>query len=164
MPKSRVKKRRKLTSRTAAARKRLKALRHYRSREMPSWGADLSGTRFSPLDQINAENFNDLDVAWIWRGDNFGPTPDNILRATPTYINGRLYTVAGARRTVAAIDPATGETLWTFREPHTERFERSMRQNYGKGVAFDPDAHVGPQRDRASRRASGSSRLPTRRT
>jgi glucose dehydrogenase len=101
------------------------------------WGADAWSTRYSPLDQIDASNFDRLQVAWVWRGDNFGPTPDNILRATPTYINGRLYTVAGARRTVAAIDPGTGETLWTFREPHTKRFERSMRQNYGKGVAYD---------------------------
>ncbi|MBR9989835.1 MAG: PQQ-binding-like beta-propeller repeat protein [Gemmatimonadetes bacterium] len=101
------------------------------------WGADAWSTRYSPLEQINAGNFEQLEVAWVWRGDNFGPSRDNILRATPSYIDGILYTVAGARRTVVAIDPATGETLWTFREPHTERFERSMRQNYGKGVAYD---------------------------
>ncbi|MEX1181597.1 MAG: PQQ-binding-like beta-propeller repeat protein [Gemmatimonadota bacterium] len=101
------------------------------------WGGDAWSTRYSPADQINAANFDELEVAWVWRGDNFGPSPDNILRATPQYIDGTLYTVAGARRTVAAIDPATGETLWTFREPHTERFERSMRQNYGKGVGYD---------------------------
>jgi glucose dehydrogenase len=47
-----------------------------------------------------------------------------------------LYTVAGERRTVAALDPATGETLWTFREPATKRWEMSMRKNYGKGVAY----------------------------
>jgi glucose dehydrogenase len=101
------------------------------------WGGDAWSTRYSPLDQINAGNFANLEVAWVWRGDNFGPTVDNILRATPQYIDGLLYTVAGARRTVAAIDPATGETLWTFREPHTKRFDRSMRQNYGKGIAYD---------------------------
>ena len=101
------------------------------------WGADAWSTRYSPLEQIDATNFGKLEVAWTWRGDNYGPTADNILRATPQYIRGRLYTVAGARRTVSAIDPATGETLWLFREPHTKRFERSMRQNYGKGIAYD---------------------------
>jgi glucose dehydrogenase len=101
------------------------------------WGADAWSTRYSPLDQIDASNFRNLEVAWVWRGDNFGPTVDNILRATPIYVNGILYTVAGTRRQVAAIDPATGETLWTFREPHTQRWERSMRNNYGKGVAYD---------------------------
>jgi quinoprotein glucose dehydrogenase len=44
--------------------------------------------------------------------------------------------VAGRRRTAAAIDPATGETLWTFSEPHTTRWERSSRQSHGKGVAY----------------------------
>jgi glucose dehydrogenase len=101
------------------------------------WGADAWSTRYSPLDQIDAQNFGSLEVAWVWRGDNFGPSADNILRATPTYINGILYTVAGTRRTVVALDPATGETLWTFREPQSQRWERSMRQNYGKGVAYD---------------------------
>ena len=100
------------------------------------WGADAWGTRYSPLDQINAENFTDLEVAWIWRGDNFGPNPHYTLRATPIYAAGKLFTVVGARRTVAAIDPATGETLWTFREPHTLRYERSERFEYGKGVAY----------------------------
>src|SRR5688572_11760040 len=49
------------------------------------WGADAWSTRYSPLDQINAENFGRLEVAWLWRGDNFGPQVDNLLRATPTY-------------------------------------------------------------------------------
>ena len=98
--------------------------------------ADAWGTRYSPANQINAANFNDLQEAWIWRADNFGPELELQFKATPQYINGTLYTVAGHRRTVAAIDPATGETLWTYREPNTTRWERSMRQNYGKGVAF----------------------------
>ena len=104
--------------------------------EWRHWGADAASTRYSPLDQIDAANFNDLEVAWLWRGDNFGPVPDPYLRATPIYVNGTLYSVAGSRRTAVAIDPATGETLWTFREPHTKRWEDSMRKNYGKGVAY----------------------------
>jgi len=100
------------------------------------WGADAASTRYLPLDQIRADNFEDLEVAWVWRGDNFGPDVDYVLRSTPIYVDGRLFTVAGSRRTVAAIDPATGETLWTFREPPTRRWEQSERQNYGKGVAY----------------------------
>ncbi|MYH29030.1 MAG: PQQ-binding-like beta-propeller repeat protein [Acidobacteria bacterium] len=97
---------------------------------------DAWGTRYSPLDQIDAENFEDLEVAWVWRGDNFGPHPLYLSRSTPSYIDGILYTVAGYRRTVAAIDPATGETLWTYREPNTRRWEESMRASYGKGVGY----------------------------
>lgn len=101
------------------------------------WGSDAWSTRYAPLEEIDASNFEDLEVAWIWRGDNFSPEgPDPLLRATPVYANGTLYSVAGTRRTVVAIDPATGETLWTFREPPTERWENSMRKNYGKGVAY----------------------------
>ncbi|HCE03467.1 MAG TPA: quinoprotein glucose dehydrogenase, partial [Acidobacteria bacterium] len=101
------------------------------------WGADASSSRYAPFDQINADNFEDLEVAWAWRGDNFGPHVYNIMRSTPIYANGTLYSVAGERRTVVAIDPATGETLWTFREPSTKRWEDSMRKSYGKGVAYE---------------------------
>ena len=93
------------------------------------WGADQRSTRYSPLDQINADNFGDLEVAWIWRGDNFGPRPDFIQRNTPIYADGIVYLLAGTRRTLVAVDPATGETLWSFREPNTARWETSPRRN-----------------------------------
>ena len=97
--------------------------------------ADAWGTRYSSLTDINADNFGELETAWIWRGDNFGPTPSVVSRSTPSYIDGMLYTVSGRRRAVVAIDPATGETRWTYSEPNTKRWERSMRADYGKGVA-----------------------------
>ena len=37
-------------------------------------GGDAGHTRYSPLDQINATNFEELEQAWVWRGDNYGPT------------------------------------------------------------------------------------------
>ncbi|CAN5774934.1 glucose/quinate/shikimate family membrane-bound PQQ-dependent dehydrogenase [soil metagenome] len=100
-------------------------------------GGDFGHTRSAALNQVNAENFGDLEVAWLWRGDNFGPSVDNILRSTPIYAEGKLFTVAGSRRQVAAIDPATGETLWTWRMRHTQRWEDSMRKSYGRGVSYD---------------------------
>ncbi len=99
-------------------------------------GGDAGHTRYSALDEIDGGNFEDLEVAWVWRGDNYGPTVDYVSRSTPLYVDGLLYTVAGSRRTVSAIDPGTGETVWTFREPHTTRYERGMRNSYGKGVAW----------------------------
>ena len=99
-------------------------------------GGDAGHTRSSPLDQINGTNFSDLEIAWTWRGDNFGPNVDYFNRSTPIYVDGVLYTVATPRRQVVAIDPGTGETLWTFREPPTIRHSRSPRQAYGKGVAY----------------------------
>ncbi|MEX2583643.1 MAG: PQQ-binding-like beta-propeller repeat protein [Gemmatimonadota bacterium] len=100
-------------------------------------GGDAGSTRSSPVDQINAGNFEDLEIAWTWRSDNFSSKPYYFIRATPLYVDGKLYTVAGGtRRQVVSIDPATGETLWSFREPETIRFLRSPRQAYGKGVAY----------------------------
>ena len=99
-------------------------------------GGDASHTRYSAVDQINADNFEDLEVAWVWRGDNYGPYSLGVSRSTPLYVDGMLYSVAGERRQVIAIDPATGETLWTHREPHTTRFDRGMRNGYGKSVAY----------------------------
>jgi quinoprotein glucose dehydrogenase len=99
-------------------------------------GGDAGHTRSSPLNQINGDNFADLEVAWLWRGDNFGPNVDYFNRSTPIFVDGVLYTVASPRRQVVAIEAATGETLWTFREPETIRHLRSPRQAYGKGVAY----------------------------
>ena len=99
-------------------------------------GGDIGHTRYTPNDQINADNFADLEQAWVWRGDNFGPNLDYFSRSTPIYVDGTLYTVATPRRQVIAIDPATGENLWTFREPESIRHQRSPRQAYGKGVAY----------------------------
>ena len=94
---------------------------------------DLSQTRYSPAAQIDAENFGKLTTAWTWDGASFNARSG---RATPSYMNGKLITVAGERRYVVAIDPATGETLWSYREPNTARYEYSMRKDYGKGVAY----------------------------
>ncbi len=99
-------------------------------------GGDAGHTRSSPLDQINATNFADLEVDWIWKSDNFGPNLDYFSRSTPIYVDGLLYTVTTTRRAVVAIDPSTGETIWMFREPETTRFLRSPRRAYGKGVAY----------------------------
>jgi len=100
-------------------------------------GGDAGHTRASPyLTQITADNFSELEVAWTWRGDNFGPAVEYTARSTPLHVNGVLYTVVGQRRQVVAIDAASGETLWTFREPETMRYLRSPRTDFGKGVAY----------------------------
>ena len=96
-------------------------------------GGDAGHTRSTPMNEITAENFGDIEIEWSWNDTSFGSTPP---RSTPVYANGRLYTVAGARRHVVAIDPSTGETLWSFREPNTFRWEYSMRAPWGKGVAY----------------------------
>ena len=107
--------------------------------EWPGITGGYTGTRYSTLDQINASNFNNLKVAWEWRGEKDAGVPlggEVNARSLPIYVDGMLITTAGPRRTVVSLDPATGKTLWTFQEPVTPRQEYSMRANHGKGVAF----------------------------
>lgn len=96
-------------------------------------GGDAWNTRYTPADQITPENFEQLEVAWQFDAGSFGPSTS---RATPSYVDGKLITVTGERRHVIALDPATGELLWSFTEPNTFRHEYSMRKGYGKGVAY----------------------------
>ena len=96
-------------------------------------GGDSAHTRYSPAKQVSKKNFHQLEEAWVWDGASFDAQSG---RSTPSYVDGILYTVAGPRRHLVALDPASGELLWSFREPHTRRYEYSMRKDYGKGVAF----------------------------
>ena len=96
-------------------------------------GGDAWHTRYTPAEQITPSNFGDLEIAWRWNAASFGRST---ARATPTYIDGKLITVSGNRRHVVALDPASGELLWSFTEPNSYRYEYSMRQGYGKGIAY----------------------------
>src|SRR5262245_33087109 len=72
--------------------------------DWPSYTGDTRGSRFSPLSQITAANFNDLEVAWRFKTDNLGSRPEYKLEGTPLAVNGILYTTAGTRRSVIALD------------------------------------------------------------
>jgi len=97
---------------------------------------DLAATSYSPLDQINRDNVGKLRIAWRWKSDNFGPTPEYYYRPTPVMAEGVLYTTAGLRRDVVAIDARTGETLWMYRLDEGERGAIAPRRNSGRGVAY----------------------------
>lgn len=97
---------------------------------------DLGSTSYSPLDQINRDNVRTLRIAWRWKSDNFGPTPEFYFRATPLMADGVLYTSAGLRRDVVAIDAATGETLWMYRLDEGERGAAAPRRSSGRGVSY----------------------------
>jgi len=107
--------------------------------EWPTYAADLAGTRYRPLDQINASNFNDLEIAWRLKTDNFGDRPEYKLEGTPLMVNGVLYATAGSRRAVIALDPATGELLWIHGEHEGKRGGAAPRQLSGRGLAYWSD-------------------------
>jgi quinoprotein glucose dehydrogenase len=99
-----------------------------------TYGGDLASTRYSPLDQITAENFNALEVAWRFRTDNLGPRQEFQIQTTPLYVDGVLYATAGSRRSAVAIDPVTGELLWYRR--FDEGARTGPRVLSGRGVAY----------------------------
>jgi glucose dehydrogenase len=107
--------------------------------EWRSYAGDVGSTRYSPLDQINASNFNKLEVAWRFKTDNLGPRPEFQYEGTPLMANGVLYATAGSRRAVVALNPGTGEQLWMHSEQEGARGSAAPRQLSGRGLAYWTD-------------------------
>ena len=101
--------------------------------------ADVRGTRYSPLDQIDASNFNKLEVAWRFKTDILGPRPEYKLEGTPLVINGVLYATGGTRRSVVALDAKTGELLWAHSMREGRRAGIAPRQLSGRGLSYWSD-------------------------
>ncbi|MCH7565480.1 MAG: pyrroloquinoline quinone-dependent dehydrogenase [Gemmatimonadetes bacterium] len=99
--------------------------------EWRSYGGDIGSTKYSPLDQINRDNLGDLRIAWQWESvdgrfdlDRLREDYPNLqvpndiaavrisnLKATPLMVGGVLY-ISTPLSQIAAIEAATGETLW----------------------------------------------------
>ena len=72
-----------------------------------SQNLNLDNNRFAPLDEINTTNVTRLVERWSYE---VGPT-DNIAQATPLVVDGIMY--LHSHSTLFALDPVTGEELWT---------------------------------------------------
>ena len=87
--------------------------------EWPHYTADLKGSKYSPLDQINASNFNNLEVAWRFKTDNLGTRPEYKLEGTPLMIKGSPISSrpSRGRNLVGSIfsSPLTGLLDYTLR-------------------------------------------------
>src|SRR6195256_6059000 len=95
--------------------------------EWPYYTADVKGSRYSPLDQINAGNFNQLEVAWRFKTDNLGTRPEFKLEGTPLMVKGVVYATGGTRRSVVALDAKTGELIWVHGEKEGMRAVTARR-------------------------------------
>jgi quinoprotein glucose dehydrogenase len=104
--------------------------------EWPSYGGDLGNTRYSALDQINAENFSSLEIAWTFDTTNLGPSPEYRFQSTPLMVDGVIYSTAGSQRNVVALDAATGELLWMHRFDEGQRAIEAPRRLSGRGLAY----------------------------
>ncbi len=97
---------------------------------------ELNANRYSPLEQISAENAHELEIAWRWDTGNFGPTPEIRSVNMPIMHYGRLYLGAGTTRNIVSLDAETGQVLWMWRPDEGERFANAARKSSGMGVAF----------------------------
>ena len=109
------------------------------NREWTTYGADLANTHYSPLDQINKDNFGKLQVAWRFKADAMGPRPEYNWESTPLMANGTIYVTAGSRRSVVALDAETGEMLWMHQEHEGPRGESAPRKLSGRGLSYWTD-------------------------
>ena len=107
--------------------------------EWRNYAGDLANTRYAPLDQINADNFSKLEVAWRFKTDQLGPRPEYVYEGTPLVIAGRLYCTAGSRRAVVCLDAATGEMRWMHAMDEGARGRNAPRQYSGHGVSYWSD-------------------------
>jgi quinoprotein glucose dehydrogenase len=97
--------------------------------------------RYSPLDQINADNVADLEIAWRFNTEKIGPSPDFNNPSTPLEIDGVLYTNMGSTRNVVALDATNGQILWMWRPREGDRYDQAPRKGSGRGVAFWTDGN-----------------------
>jgi quinoprotein glucose dehydrogenase len=107
--------------------------------EWRHYGGDTGHTRYAPLAQIDAGNFNNLEVAWRFKTDALGPRREFNLQSTPLMVNGRLFSTGGTRRAVVALDAATGEMLWMHSEHEGARGANAPRLLSGRGLAYWTD-------------------------
>ena len=110
-----------------------------RAGEWPHYSGDITGSRYSPLDQVDATNFNKLEVAWRFKTDNLGPRLEYKLEGTPLMVNGVIYAVGGTRRAVVALDARTGEQKWVYSLDEGRRAEVAPRKLSGRGLSYWTD-------------------------
>ena len=113
--------------------------------EWRAFGAEAANTKYSPLEQITADNFTDLEIAWRWkslsaevasRDETVRPGP---FKTAPLMVGGLVY-VSTALGQVAAIDAGNGALIW-FYDPRTyERLERPANMGWQhRGVSYWED-------------------------
>ncbi len=87
--------------------------------EWPSYNGDRGSTKYSSLDQINADNVGKLEVQWTWTSPEVARTKENprlasfAYESTPIVVGGVMY-VSSSHSEVIAINPETGEQIWHY--------------------------------------------------
>ena len=107
--------------------------------EWHHYTGDIKGSRYTPLDQINADNFEDLEMVWNFSTKNLGTRGEYKLEVTPIMVDGVIYATAGTRRTAIALDAGTGELMWLHSMREGLRGGMAPRQLSGRGLSYWSD-------------------------
>ena len=106
-----------------------------------SYGADQAGSKYAPLNQIRKSNAQHLEIKWRWESVDQPILNNNSqlwtwkYEATPLMVDGVLY-VSTSLSQVAAIDAATGATIWSY-NPDTWQFGSPPNNGFlHRGVAY----------------------------
>ena len=128
--------------------------------EWRHFGHDAANTKYSPLDQITPDNFNDLEIAWRWTSietevtserEELRPGP---FKSVSLMIDGLVY-LSTSLSQVAALDAGTGELVWSY-DPRTyDRLERPGNMGWQhRGVSYWEDDDSDDARDLSQRMIS----------
>ena len=120
--------------------------------EWHHFGRDAANTKYSPLDDITAENFTDLEVAWRWTSlsravveehDRIRPAA---FKSSPLMADGLVY-VSTALGQAAALDAGTGETVWTYDPRIYDDMDRPPNMGWHhRGLSYWKDGESGDAR------------------
>jgi alcohol dehydrogenase (cytochrome c) len=94
-----------------------------------NWRRTDNAWGYSPLDQINKQNVQQLQLAWSWAMDDTGAN-----EATPLVYDGIMY-LPNPRGVIQALDAATGDLIWTYR-PQVARRQAPATGGGGEQTAI----------------------------
>lgn len=108
-----------------------------------SVGGDRGCMRYSTLDQINRENVEQLEVAWVYHTEELGRRVQKTIECTPLIVGGVMYISTGHLR-VVALNAATGDEIWQF-DPLADGPPTTPLASGGvnRGVAYWSDGQPG---------------------
>ncbi|MEE9166729.1 MAG: PQQ-binding-like beta-propeller repeat protein [Candidatus Neomarinimicrobiota bacterium] len=101
--------------------------------EWRMYGGDPEGSRYSDLDQINRSNVHQLQVAWVYHTGDKRDDPPSTIECNPIVVDGVMFVTSPSLK-VIALDPVTGEMIWTF-----DPFEGEMAKGISRGVTYWED-------------------------
>ena len=98
---------------------------------------DYKANNFSPLNQINAGNVNELRLVWTWAMNN------GTNQSAPIVHNGLMF-INNPGNIVQALDARTGELIWENRvgDTDTGNSQRGLAMYDDKIYVTTGDAHI----------------------